>query len=285
MAKLGVITDEISEDFEHTLAVCRELGIRDVELRSIWGTSIVDHTDDDLARIEQLLRDGGFSVCGIASPFLKCHIDGNGAAAGATHSARETPREQQGDVLARSLEVAERLDAPMVRAFSFWRLEDPTSARDDILATLQEATERTKQAGRLLGLENELACNIATGEEAAWYLERIPDPTLGMIWDPGNEAAIGSAPFPKGYEAVRERIHHVHLKDATHLGEPVGFTVIGEGVIPYEEQFRALQADDYDGVLSIETHYRVNGEREPATRACAMATRAIASRAGLPLSR
>ena len=283
MARLGVITDEISEDFEHALAVCAELGIRDVELRSIWGTSIVDHGDEELARVERLLRDGGFSTCSIASPFLKCHIAGSGAAAGPTHSAKETPREQQWDVLARSLEVAERLDAPIVRTFSFWRLDDPTSARDDILATLREATERTRQAGRLLGLENELACNIATGVEAAWYLERIPDRTLGMIWDPGNEAAIGSPPFPGGYVAVKGRIHHVHLKDATQLGEPVGFTVIGEGVIPYEEQFRALQADGYNGVVSIETHYRIDGEREPATRACITATRELAARAGLPL--
>jgi sugar phosphate isomerase/epimerase len=283
MARLGVITDEISEDFEQALAVCTELGIRDVELRSIWNTSIVEHDDESLDRIGKLLADGGFSVCGIASPFLKCHIAGDGAAEGRTHSASETTREQQWDVLARSLEVADRFDAPIVRTFSFWRIADPISVRDDILATLQEATARVKQAGRLLGLENEHACNIATGEEAAWYLERIPDTTLGLIWDPGNEAALGCAPFPTGYNAVRDRIHHVHLKDATNLGEPVGFTVMGEGIIPYEEQFRALHADGYDGVLSLETHFNLDGGREAATRACAAATRDIAARAGLPL--
>jgi sugar phosphate isomerase/epimerase len=283
VARLGVITDEISEDLDTALAVCNELGIRDVELRSIWNTSIVEHDDASLDRIAKTLKDGGFSVCSIASPFLKCHIAGNGEAEGRTHSASQTTRQQQWDVLARSLVAAERLDAPVVRTFSFWRLDDPESEREDILATLQEATERVRTAGRLLGLENELACNIATGKEAAWYLERIPDTTLGMIWDPGNEAAIGSAPFPDGYNAVRDRIHHVHIKEATHLGEPVGFTVIGDGVIPYEDQFRALQQDGYDGVLSLETHFSLDGAREPATRACAAAVRPIAARAGMPL--
>ncbi|HVL25024.1 MAG TPA: sugar phosphate isomerase/epimerase family protein [Thermomicrobiales bacterium] len=283
MARLGVITDEISEDFEQALAVCNDLNIREVELRSVWNTSIVEHDDDALGRIERMLFDGGFAVCGIASPFLKCHIAGDGAAEGRTHSATETTREQQWDVLARSLEVAARLDAPIVRAFSFWRIDDPESAREDILATLQEATARTAAAGKLLGLENEHACNIATGEEAAWYLERIPDATFGLIWDPGNEAALGHAPFPDGYNAVRGRIHHVHIKDATNLGEPVGFTVIGEGIIPYEDQFRLLKEDGYPGVLSLETHFNLDGGREGATRACAAATRTIAARAGLLL--
>jgi len=283
MARLGVITDEISEDLEHALAVCNDLNIREVELRSIWNTSIVEHNDDALGRIERMLADGGFAVCGIASPFLKCHIAGDGAAEGRTHSATQTTRDQQWDVLARSLEVATRLNAPVVRTFSFWRVADPESVRDDILATLQDATERVRMAGKLLGLENEHACNIATGEEAAWYLERIPDATLGLIWDPGNEAALGHAPLPDGYNAVRDRIHHVHIKDATSLGEPVGFTVIGEGIIPYEDQFRLLKEDGYDGVLSLETHFDLEGGREGATRACAAATREIAARAGLAL--
>src|SRR5215218_9885049 len=48
LARLGVITDEISEDFDHALAVSAELGIREIELRSVWGTSIVDHDEEAL---------------------------------------------------------------------------------------------------------------------------------------------------------------------------------------------------------------------------------------------
>jgi sugar phosphate isomerase/epimerase len=283
MARLGVITDEISEDLETALAVCTDLGIRDIELRSIWNTSIVEHDDASIRAITDTIRARGFSVCGIASPFLKCHISGDGAAAGATHSAKATTRTEQWDILARSLDVAARLNAPMVRAFSFWRVDDPVSVREEILEILQEATVCTRSAGRVLGLENEYACNIATGKEAAWFLERIPDPTFGLIWDPGNEAALGHAPVPEGYEAVRERIHHIHLKDAVRLGEPVEFTVIGDGIIGYKEQFRLLKRDGYEGVLSLETHFDLEGKRESATRACARAARAIATQAGLPV--
>jgi L-ribulose-5-phosphate 3-epimerase len=283
MTRLGVITDEISEDFEHALSACTELGIRDIELRSLWNTSIVDQTDDDLRRIERMIVDGGFNVCGIASPFLKCHVSGEGEAAGRTHSASTASRDEQWDVLARSLQVANRLDAPMVRAFSFWRVEDPTSVREDLLAVLQEATVRTKAAGKLLGLENEYACNIATGEEAAWYLERIDDPTLGLIWDPGNIAALGVQPTADDYGSIADRVLHVHVKDAVSLDLGDGFTVIGDGVVGWDEQLRLLAAQGYDGVLSLETHFALDGDHEAGTRACAAALRELATGAGVSL--
>lgn len=284
MARLGVITDEISEDFDHALNVCGELGIRDIELRSLWNTSIIDHDAATLDKVASALSDGGFSVVAIASPFLKCHIHGDAAAAGRTHSAKPMSREDQWDVLDRSFTVADRLGADVVRTFSFWRVDDPESVRDEVLEVLQEATERTRAAGKLLGLENEHACNVATGEESAWILERVPDHTLGLIWDPGNEAALGSVPYPDGYELVKDRIHHVHLKDAKAISNDTSFTTMGEGAIAYEHQFRALANDGYDGVLSLETHYKVEGDAERATRDCAAAVRVIAERAGLPLT-
>lgn len=281
MPRLGVITDEISEDFEHALAVCHELDIRDIELRSIWGRSIVDHDEATVRRIEAAVKEGGFRACCIASPFLKCHLIDESAAAGNTHSAAERSREEHWEVLDRSLEVADRFDAPIVRAFSFWRIADPVAVRDEVLDVLAKATERVSAAGRLLGLENEYACNVATGEESRWMLDRIPDATFGMIWDPGNEAALGSDPFPDGYAFVRERIHHVHLKDPISIAHNTSFTRMGHGAVDYVGQFRALRRDGYDGVLSLETHYKVDGNPEPATRDSVVSTRELARDAGL----
>ncbi|MGC4193285.1 MAG: sugar phosphate isomerase/epimerase [Thermomicrobiales bacterium] len=284
MPRLGVITDEISEDFDHVLAVCTELGIREIELRSVWSTNIVAMDDAMVDRLATAIEAAGVSVCSIASPFLKCHIDDTQGVAGRMHSATEASRDEQWAILDRSLAIAECLGAPLVRTFSFWRLPDPGPVREDLLATLQEATARVAARGKLLGLENEHACIIGTGEEAARYLDRIPDRTLGLIWDPGNEAALGSVPYPGGYDAVKDRIHHIHLKDAARIEAGTPFVKMGDGAIAYEDQFRRLVADGYDGVLSIETHYRIDGQAEPATRACIDGTRDLAARAGLPLS-
>jgi sugar phosphate isomerase/epimerase len=283
MPRLGVITDEISEDFEYALAFCREHQLRDIELRSIWGKSIVDHAEEEVKRIGDLAHKGDFRITCIASPFLKCHINSDRASIGNTHSASDLPKEAHWDILDRSLDLAKRYDAPIVRAFSFWRVEDPLSVRDEVLETLRVATEHVSAAGKLLGLENEYSCNIATGEESEWLLDRIPNQTLGLIWDPGNEAALGSNPYPYGYERVRNRVHHVHLKDPVVIAEGTTFTRIGQGAIDYVGQFRALVRDRYEGVLSIETHYKIDGEREPATRECVTGVQEVARTAGLQL--
>ncbi|MEJ7901875.1 MAG: sugar phosphate isomerase/epimerase [Thermomicrobiales bacterium] len=283
MPRLGAITDEISEDFDHALAVCKELGIRDIELRSIWGKSIVDHDEATVGRIKEAVHRGDFRVACIASPFLKCHLNDDSATQGNTHSATAKSREEHWDILDRSLELADQFDAPIVRAFSFWRVEDPASVRDEILDILTLATHHVSAAGKLLGLENEYACNVATGQESRWMLDRISNQVFGLIWDPGNEAALGSDPFPQGYEYVKDRIHHVHLKDPIAIELNAGFTRIGDGAIDYVGQFQALARDRYEGVLSLETHYKVNGDPEPGTRACAASTRTVAQEAGLSL--
>lgn len=283
MSRLAVITDEISEDLAHALAVCTEIGISDVELRSIDGTSIVDHTEARLTEIAAMLADGGFQVVNIASPFLKTHIGEDASPIGNVHSATARTREQHWDVLKRSLEIADMLDAPMVRAFSFWRVEQPESVREDILATLATATAIAKEAGKILGLENEHACNIGSGIEAAWYLERIPDSALGLIWDPGNIAALGQLPDRAQYNAIAARIAHVHVKDADAIPF-TSFVPPGQGVCDWEQQLRWLHAGGYDGPLSLETHFSLDGSIEAGTRAIADATRELAHRAGMPLN-
>ncbi|MCA9834887.1 MAG: sugar phosphate isomerase/epimerase [Thermomicrobiales bacterium] len=282
MARLAVITDEISDDLTHALAVCSELGIRTVELRVVNGKSIVDHNDESLREIKIQLDEGGFDICNIASPFLKTHLGDGSDTIGNTHGAKELTREQHQDVLKRSLEIAHLLDAPMVRAFSFWRVRDPEAVREEILETLAHATEITADAGKLLGLENEHACNIGSGTEAAWYLERITDPALELIWDPGNISALGVVPDKAQYNAVADRIGHVHVKDGNAIPAD-HFVVPGEGVCDWESQLRWLHEGGYDGPLSLETHFALDGSIEAGTRVIAAALQRLAANADMPL--
>src|SRR5215207_11732155 len=212
--RLCIVTDEISQDLAHALDVCEDEGVSTVELRAVDGANIVSHDDDSVEKIKAMIDGRGFRVGGIASPFLKCHIRGDGAPQGATHFAASASREEQWGILERSFEVAQLFGAPLVRTFSFWRVPDPEAVREEVAEGIAEAAKRTEEAGLTLGIENEHACNLATGAETRWVLDRVPSPALGVIWDPGNEAVMDSEPFPGGYEQVRDRMVHVHLKDA-----------------------------------------------------------------------
>jgi L-ribulose-5-phosphate 3-epimerase len=262
--RLCVITDEISQDLVHALDVCEDEGVGTVELRAVGGANIVSHDDDSVVKIKATIEDRGFRVGAIASPFLKCHLHGAGDPKGATHFAAPASREEQWGILGRSFEVARLFGAPLVRTFSFWRVPDPEDVRDEVAGVIAEAAKRTEAAGLLLGIENEHACNLATGAETRWVLDRVPSPALGVIWDPGNEAVMDSDPFPGGYAQVRDRVVHVHLKDADENGN---WTKMGTGIIDYPGQLRALAEDGYAGLLSLETHYEdPNGGAEKATR-------------------
>lgn len=279
--RLCIVTDEISQDLVHALDVCEEEGVSTVELRAVNGANIVSHDDDSLQKIKAMIEGRGFRVGGIASPFLKCHISGDGDPQGATHFAAPASREEQWGILERSFEVAHLLGAPLVRTFSFWRVQDPEDVREEVAEVIAEAAERTGAAGLTLGIENEHACNLATGAETRWVLDRVPSPTLGVIWDPGNEAVMDSEPFPGGYEQVRDRMVHVHLKDADREGN---WTRMGAGTIDYPGQFRAFAEDGYGGLLSLETHYEVpGGGAERATRESLAVIRDLCDGAGIRL--
>lgn len=281
---LSIVTDEISQDLEHALEVCQDLGVDTVELREVYGSNIVFHDADSLQRIKSLLRQKGFRVCSIASPFLKCPLWS------AVQAIDTTDGEQarQWQILQRSFEMADLFDTPFVRTFSFLRVPDPSSVRDTVLEVIAKAVQRTEKVGLKLIIENEHACNIATGAETGWLLERIASGSFGVIWDPGNAANLEARPFPEGYAYVRKRVLHMHAKDMNkqfpNVERAERYVKIGDGCIDYTGQFRALDTDGYNGMISLETHYiHPEGGRERATRESLIALRAILLQAGVTL--
>lgn len=278
---LSVVTDEVSKDFQHALHVCQELQIKTVELRVIDDKNCVFHDQARLQRVQTQLQAGGFQVRAIDSPFLKCAFEDS--------TSIDAPAlVPEWAILQRSFEIAHLLDAPFVRTFSFLREPDPTSVRPALLEIIGEAVRHTEKAGLKLILENEHACNLATGAESGWLLKRLPSSSFGLTWDPGNEAVLGSPAFPDGYQHVRGRVFHVHVKDVNrHLAEASRsewFVKVGTGSIDYVKQLQALAQDGYTGYLSLETHYNhPSGGREQATRESLAALRAIAQEAGITL--
>ena len=69
--QLCVITDEISQDFEHALDVALEYGVKTVDLRKIWKKNIADFTDDELSRLKEAVNKRDMKVCVITGPIGK----------------------------------------------------------------------------------------------------------------------------------------------------------------------------------------------------------------------
>lgn len=264
--KVSVITDEIGQDFARALDVSLSLGVRHVELRSLWDENIAALDDEKIEKAKRLLDDRGMKVTAIAGPFFKCHLGPEyRSQIGDTFGyASDESIEEHWKILERSIQLAKVFETDLVRSFAFWRAGAPTPAvYEQIAELLEEAVRRIEPTGLRLALENEHACFIGNASESVEILQRVHSPTLGLIWDPGNAACLDhlSEVFPGGYELIKreigmERIFHVHLKDPVVVDGRTRFTEFGQGDLDYRGQLEALVQDGYQGAISMETHWR-----------------------------
>jgi sugar phosphate isomerase/epimerase len=176
---------------------------------------------------------------------------------------------QQDAVLERSIALAKRFKTNKVRCFDFWRLEDQTPYRAAIDEKLREAATVAGKQGILLVLENEPACNTATGREAARTLAGIQTPHLALNWDPGNAVMAGEMDaFPGGWNALpKNRIHHCHVKNTVKNGtDKAQWSPVDIGFIDWVAQFKALEQLGYRDAVNLETHWHGGGTPEQSTR-------------------
>jgi L-ribulose-5-phosphate 3-epimerase len=274
--RIAVINDELGQDFGRSCEVAsREFGMEWIELRGMWNKNILKLDATEIAEARRILEKYKLRVTDIASPFFK--VDWPGAPKskfspkGAQFNADFT-YDQQGEVLDRSIALAKAFQTDRVRCFDFWRLEDQAPYRAAINAKLLEAANAASKQGIILILENEFACNTATGGEAAQVLAAVQSPSFMVNWDPGNAAARGETPYPGGYGLLpKNRIGHCHCKDIkaiakpTDSGEP-GWAAMGAGVIDWVGQFSALKRDGYRYAVSLETHWRGAATAEESSR-------------------
>jgi L-ribulose-5-phosphate 3-epimerase len=269
--KIAVINDEISQDFGHACEVAsQQFGMEWMELRGMWNKNVVNLDANEIAEAQRLLKKNNLRVTDIASPLFK--VDWPGAP-----KSRFSPEhdqynasftyDQQGEVLDRAIELAKKFETDRIRCFDFWRLADQAPYRQAMNDQLQQAAEKLRKIGLILILENEFACNTATGAESAKVLQAVPSPAFMLNWDPGNAAMFGETPYPDGYNLLpRNRIGHCHCKDATRTATGFEWAAMGKGIIDWVGQYQALKRDGYHRAVSLETHWKGAGTPEASTR-------------------
>jgi sugar phosphate isomerase/epimerase len=172
-------------------------------------------------------------------------------------------------VLERSISLAKQFNTNKVRCFDFWRIDDVKPYRAAINDKLQQSAGKAAKQNVLLILENEFACNTATGREAAATLAGIPSRNLALNWDPGNAVMRGELDaFPNGWDALpKERIHHCHVKNAVKDGAgKIVWSPVDIGYIDWTAQFRALAKTGYSNAVNLETHWTGEATPEASTR-------------------
>lgn len=243
--KLSVFTDEVCRDDPgRALALIAGWGLAHAELRTVKSGRFPLVPDAELEEFQRRLQGEGLALSAVSPGFFKCPVD----------DPQVLPTLERD--LPRACEWARRLGTNLVSAFAFARQGQgqPPSQVTDYLG---EMARIAGQQGCHLALENEAVCWGGTGLEAARLIRQSGAAKLSLCWDPGNAARAGSpCPFPDEYREIADLVAHVHLKnfDPDHQR----WSLMGQGAVDWPGQLRALEADGYQGFLTIETHLNIS---------------------------
>ena len=248
MFKLGVIGDEVSQDFATVVNFVKEYNLDSIEVRSVWDKQPHQLTDTDIDNMKRLLDGTGIEIIGVASPFFKCDMDNT------------QERQQHLDILKGCIRTAKAFNTNLIRTFVFWDTGKTEERWDEIIAAYDEPCRIVDGEGIVLGMENESTTSLRTAKLTAEFIEQRNSPNVRAIWDPANEAHAkdGETPYPDAYNRLKPMMIHAHLKDAApnpDSGEMESVPV-GDGVIDWQGQLQAFVDDGYEGHLCLETHWR-----------------------------
>jgi sugar phosphate isomerase/epimerase len=269
MAKLGVITDGISRDFEHALKVLTEAGLEYAELQFLGDQEVGDLSDDEMAKTQSLIEAYQVKVSCISRHNFA------GLLVGATEVG-DANHQKHMDGLKRCIDMAKAVDCGLVRIMSFRRemiLFGTAGAEhwivskgswEKLLQLLAPAVQLAEDEGVTLVLETGNNAMITSGYLGRKLLDDLGTMRLKILWDPGNSLYACEPTYPDGYEALRvDGIGHLHIKDCI-VDMPkatVHFCEMGAGQMgPYFEPLAAaLKRDGYLGGISLESVYRPEG--------------------------
>jgi sugar phosphate isomerase/epimerase len=281
---LAAITDEFSPtDLDAALEGMSDVGMTGAELRVIGGRNMLDLSDEEVDEVRAKVEARGMTVVALASPLLKCVLPNSPPldtrvqhdVFGSPYNFDDQPR-----LTRRAFEIAERVGTRVIRVFSYWRTVEPDACFEGAASALHELAEGAAKRGLVIGLENEHACNAATGAETRRLLSRVDHPALKVVWDPANASILGETPYPDGYSQIPpDRIVHVHAKDCQVTDQKPTWGPLGDMGLDWKGQIAALGRDGYRGWISLETHWTgPNGDKFEASSICGRNLRSLVAR-------
>tara|TARA_B100001173_G_scaffold310811_1_gene326350 strand:- start:1177 stop:2046 length:870 start_codon:yes stop_codon:yes gene_type:complete len=269
MAKLGVITDGISREFEHALSVMNETGLEYAELQYLWEKEVGDLNDAEIAKAQSLLKAHEMKVSCISRHNFAGMLVGDTEVGDGNYNRHM-------DGLQRCIDMALELGTNVVRIMSFRRemilfgssgadyWVTSTGAWDKLLKLLESPVKLAEEKNINLVLETGNNAMVPSAWLGKKLIDDIGSDRLRILWDPANSLYANEPTYPDGWEALKDGyIGHFHIKDAK-VNMPhahVEFCEMGKGdMAPYLDPLaNEMKLNNYNGYISLESVYRPDG--------------------------
>src|SRR3954465_8245999 len=154
--RVGILTDEVSANFDEALDWVSRQGLKHVEGRVIDGKNVSTLNDEQVQDAPRRIEQRGLYVSGISSPVFKCALNpARPVASGDTFGQAEESVEAHFAKLDRVIAIARLLATRRIRIFSFWREVEPLKHTAEIVRQLQRAARVAEGGDVQLLVENE----------------------------------------------------------------------------------------------------------------------------------
>jgi sugar phosphate isomerase/epimerase len=242
---LSGLADEASPKLRRQIEAHRALGWRHIELRNIEGKNATDLSDEDFGRAAADLEESGLQVSCFSSQL-------------ANWSRRiDSDFERDTDEMRRAIPRMARLRVPFIRCMSYPNADPPwedSAWRKEAVRRLRTLARMAEDGGVTLVHENCSGWGGLGPAQTLSLLEDVGSPRFRLVFDTGNPVPYGQDTW-EYYEAVREHVVYVHVKD--YRMEPGGkeqAVFPGEGRGAVREVAGDLIRRGYDGGFSMEPH-------------------------------
>jgi len=220
------------QDFwEDEFKTAAELGVNYIELiaetqhnlnNPIWSSS-------GLSKIQQLVRDNDLTLHALCNDFI----------------IENTLLDDK--VIQQNIDLINQGKTLGVEKYVMPLFENSELNSENMSDYVEPITRVAKAAQD----NNMLTCleTILTGKELVELLKLINLPCVKVVYDTGNRVAFGHD-LPHDIRLLGSHIAHVHIKDKNSKNEN---TLLGTGLVDFEQVFYALKDINYDGPFTFET--------------------------------
>ena len=266
MAKLGVITDGISTDFEHALKVMSDNGLDQAELQYLWDKEVGDMSKSEIEKAEELLKKYNMDV--------SCISRHNFAGIGVHEvSIGDSTYNHHMEKLKECIDMAQKLGSPLVRIMSFrkemvlfgeqgaekWNVSD--GAWNKLVELLTPVVQLAKESDIMLVVETGNNAIITSCYLGRKLIDDLETKHLKVLWDPANALYCGENPSEDALDSMQGGyLGHVHMKDVevTIHQATIKCVALGAGqMAPHLQKIAdRLNEIGYDGAMSLESVFR-----------------------------
>ncbi|MBM7581180.1 sugar phosphate isomerase/epimerase [Caldicoprobacter guelmensis] len=237
---LSAFADEIDLDLKVQMDVLEQHGIGYIEMRGVYGKSIVQYSLDEVKDIKRKLDERGFKISAVGSPIGKIGILDD--------------FEPHLKLFKHTIEIAKILETNYIRMFSFYipKGDDPAKYRDEVLRRWEEFIKAAQGTGLTLLHENEKDIYGDTAERCLDLLKTLNCEYVKFTFDPANFVQCDVETYPHAFNLLKDYIAYMHIKDALYSNHSVVPAGYGDGRV--KEILAELYNMGYEGFLSIEPH-------------------------------